>query len=223
MIRPHDFMANGEKVVVTAFRFSGSKITVDDDCSHVIRRQLLLGRKALTNLDSLLKSRDITLLTKVCIVEVMVFPVVTYGCESWTVKKAECQKIDALELWCWKILLKVLGSKEIKPVNLKGDQLWIFTERTDIEAEAEAAGFWSSDAHRQLIGKVPDAGKDWGQKKKRASDEMTGHHHQWNEHEIGQSLGRSRKPGVLQSMGSQRVRHNWAIQQQQNGIVLSSN
>ena len=79
----------------------GSKITVDDDCSHVIRRQLLLGRKALTNLDSLLKSRDITLLTKVCIVEVMVFPVVTYGCESWTVKKAECQKMDAFELWCW--------------------------------------------------------------------------------------------------------------------------
>ena len=78
----------------------GSKITVDGDCSHEIRRQLLLGRKAMTNLDSVLKSRDITLPTKVCIVKAMVFPMVTYRCESWTVKKAECQRIDAFELWC---------------------------------------------------------------------------------------------------------------------------
>ena len=85
---------------VTDFLFLGSKITVDGDCSHEIRRRLLLGRKALTNLDSLSKSRDITLLTKVCIVEVMAFPVVTYGCESWTIKKAERQQMDAFELWC---------------------------------------------------------------------------------------------------------------------------
>jgi len=97
----------GEKVEgVTDFLFLGSKITVDGDCSHEIRRRLLLGRKAMTNLDSVLKSRDITLLTKVCIIKAMVFPVVTYGCESWTVKKPECQRIDAFELWCWRRLLK---------------------------------------------------------------------------------------------------------------------
>ena len=97
----------------------GSKITADCDCSHEIRRQLLLGRKAMTNLDIMLKSRDITLLTKVCRVKAMVFPVVTYGCESWTVKKAECQRIDAVELV---VLEKTSESssdgKEIKPVNL---------------------------------------------------------------------------------------------------------
>ena len=98
----------GEKMkVVTNFLFLGSKITVDGDCSHEIRRRLLLGRKAMTNLDSVLKTRNITLLTKVHIVKAVVFPVVTYGCESWTVKKAECQRIGAFELWCWKRLLKV--------------------------------------------------------------------------------------------------------------------
>ena len=91
----------GEKVeIVTDFLFFGSKITVDGNCSHEIRRQLLLGRKAMTNLDSVLKSRDITLATKLCIIKAMVFPVVTYGCESWTIKKAELQRIDAFELWC---------------------------------------------------------------------------------------------------------------------------
>ena len=91
----------GEKVeVVTDFLFLGSKITVDGDCSHEIRRRLLLGRKAMTNLDSVLKSRDITLPTNVPIVKAMVFPVVMYSCESWTIKKAECQRIDAFELWC---------------------------------------------------------------------------------------------------------------------------
>ena len=84
-----------------------SKITADDDCSHEVRRRLLLGRRAMTNLDSVLKSRDITLWTKVSIVKAMVFPMVTYGCESWTVKKTECQRTDAFELWCWRRLLKV--------------------------------------------------------------------------------------------------------------------
>ena len=86
--------------VVTDFLFLGSKITVDGDCSHEIRRRLLLGRKAMTNLDSVLKSRDVTLPTNVHIVKAMVFPVVMYSCESWTIKKAECQRIDAFELWC---------------------------------------------------------------------------------------------------------------------------
>ena len=89
------------------FILGGSKITADDDCSHKIKRWLLLGRKAMTNLDSILKSRDITLPTKVCLVKAMVFPVVKHGCESWTMKKAECWKIDAFELWCWRRLLRV--------------------------------------------------------------------------------------------------------------------
>ena len=98
----------GEKVEsVTDFLFLGSKITVAGDCSHEIRRQLLLGRKVMTNLDSVLKNRDITLPTKVCIVKAVVFPVVMYGCESWTLKKAEHQRIDAFELWSWRRLLKV--------------------------------------------------------------------------------------------------------------------
>ena len=92
---------------VSDFIFLGSKITADGDCSHEIKRYLPLGRKVITNLDSILKSRDITLSTKVCLVKAMVFPVVVYGCESWMVKKAECQRIDAFELWCGRRLLRV--------------------------------------------------------------------------------------------------------------------
>ena len=99
----------------------GSKITADSDCSHEIRRQLLLGRKAMTNLDSVLKSRDITLPTKVHIVKAMVFPVVMYDCESWTIKKAEHQRIDAFELWCWRRLLKVPWTAR-RSINLKKSQ-----------------------------------------------------------------------------------------------------
>ena len=92
---------------VTDFIFLDSKITADGDCSHEIQRHLLLGRKAMTNLNSILKSRDVTLPTKVCLVKAMVFPVVMYGCESWTIKKAECRRTDAFELWCWRRLLRV--------------------------------------------------------------------------------------------------------------------
>ena len=99
---------DGETVeTVSDFILKGSKITADGDCSHEIKRRLLLGRKVMTNVDSILNSRDITLPTKVHLVKAMVFPVVMYGCESWTVKKAECQKIDAFELWCWRGLLRV--------------------------------------------------------------------------------------------------------------------
>ena len=99
---------DGEGVeTVTEFILGGSKITADGDCSHEIKRRLLLARKVMTNLDSILKSRDITLPTKVCLVKAMVFPVVIYGCESWTMKKAECQRIDAFGLWCWRRLLRV--------------------------------------------------------------------------------------------------------------------
>ena len=97
----------GKVETVAEFIFLGSKITADGDCSHDIKRCLLLGRKVMTNLDSILKSRDITLPTKVCLVKAMVFPVVMYGCESWTIKKAEHRRFDAFELWCWRILLRV--------------------------------------------------------------------------------------------------------------------
>ena len=127
---------DGEKVeIVTDFIFLGSKITADGDCSHDIKRHLLPGRKAMTNLDSVLKSIDITLLTKVCLVKAMGFPVVMYGCESWTIKKAQCLRIDAFKLWYWR---RLLDSKDIKPVNPKRNQSWIF------------------------IGKDPDAGKTEG-------------------------------------------------------------
>ena len=99
---------DGETVeTVTDFILGGFTITADGDCSHEIKRRLFLGRKVMTNLDSILKSRDITLPTKVCLVKAMVFPVVMYGCESWTIKKAECQRIDAFELWCWRRLLRI--------------------------------------------------------------------------------------------------------------------
>ena len=121
---------------VTNFIFWGFKITADGDCSHKIKRRLLLGRKVMTNLDSILKSRDITLPTKVHLVKIMVFPVVMYRCENWTIRKAEHQRIDAFELWCWRGLLRVLlDSKQIQLVHPKGDQSWIFIGRTDAEAE----------------------------------------------------------------------------------------
>ena len=105
---------DGETVErVSYFISGGSKITADGDCSHEIKTHLPLGRKVMTNLDSILKSRDITLPTKVRLDKAVVFPVVMYGCESWTVKKAECRKIDAFEVWCWRRLLRVLDCKEI--------------------------------------------------------------------------------------------------------------
>ena len=122
---------DGETVeIVAEFIFLGSKITADGDCRHEIKRHLLLGRKVMTNLDNILKSKDCCLSTKVCLVKAMVFPVVMYGCESWTIKKAECRRIDAFELWCWRRLLRVLWTarrsnqsilKEISPgCSLKG-------------------------------------------------------------------------------------------------------
>ena len=128
---------DGETVErVADFIFLGSKITADGDCSHEIKRHLLLGRKAMTNLDSILKSKDITLLTKVHLVKAMVFPAVMYGCESWTIKKAKCRGIDAFELWCWRRLLRSpLDCKEIQPVHSEGDQPWGFFGRTDAKAE----------------------------------------------------------------------------------------
>ena len=150
---------------VTDFIFVGSKITADADCSHEIKSCLLLGRKAMTNIDSILKSRDITLPTKNCLVKVMVFPVVMCGCETWIIKKAECQRIDAFELWCWRRLLRVpWDCEEIQPVHSKGDQPWDFFGRND--AKAETPVLWPPHAKSCLIGKDSDAGRDWGQEKK---------------------------------------------------------
>ena len=134
------------------FIILGSKITADGDCSHEIKRRLLLGRKVMTSQDIILKSRDITLPTKVRLVKAMVFPVVMYGCESWTVKKAERQRID-VELWCWRRLLRVvldkalespLDCKEIQPVHSEGDQPWDFFGRND--AKAETPVLWPAHA-----------------------------------------------------------------------------
>ena len=142
----------------TIFWGGCSKVTADGDCSHEIKRCLLLGRKVRTNLDSILKSRDITLPTKVRVVKSMFFPVVMYGCESWTVKKAERQRIDAFEpVVLEKTLESPLDYKEIQPVFSKGDQPWVFFGRND--AEAETLVLWPPHAKSWLIGKDSDAGR----------------------------------------------------------------
>jgi len=201
----------------------GSKVTADGDCSHEIKTRLLLRRKVMNNLDSIFKSRDITLSTKVRLVKAMVFPVVMYecaaaaaakslqscptlcdpidgsppgspvpgilqarilewvaisfsmyGCESWTIKRAEHRRIDAFELWCWR-----------RPLRVKGDPTspssWVFIGRTDVEAETSI--LWPPDVKNWLIWKDLDAGKDWGQEEKgMTEDEMAGWHHRLNGH-----------------------------------------
>ena len=175
---------DGETVeTVSDLILGGSTITADVDCSHEIKRRLLLGRKAMTNLDSILKSRDITLPTKVCLVKAMVFPVVMYGCEldykeSWAPKN-----------WCFwtvvfeKTLESPLDCKEIQPVHPKGNQSWVFIGRTDVEAEIPI--LWPPDVKSILIWKDPDAGRDWGQEEKGTTeDEMVGWHHRFDGHEF---------------------------------------
>ena len=144
--------------------FLSSKITADGDCSHEIKRRLLFGRKVMTNLDSILKCRDITLSTKVCLVKAMVFLMVMYGCESWIIKKAEPRRIDAFELWCWRRPLRVPWTiRRSNQSILKGSVL-VFIGRTGVEAEPPI--LWPPDAKTWLIGRDPDAGKDWGQEEK---------------------------------------------------------
>ena len=154
----------------------------DGDCSHKIKRRLPLGRKVMTNLDSILKSRDITLPTKVHLVTDMVFPVVMCGCESWTIKKAECWRIDAFELWCWRRLLRVPWMarrsdqsvlKEISPgCSLEG----LMLKLTPI--------LWPPDAKSWFTGKDPDSGRDWRQEKGTTENEMVGWHHWCDGHEF---------------------------------------
>ena len=131
-------MANDGEIMETVrdFIFLDSKITADGDCSHEIKGRLLLGRKFMTNLDSIFKSRDITLPTKVHLIKAMAFPIVMYACESWTIKRAEHRRIDAFELWCWRRLFEsTLDCKEIQPVHSEGDQPWDFFGRNDAKAE----------------------------------------------------------------------------------------
>ena len=172
---------------VRDFIFLVSKITKDGNCRHEIKRDLLLERKAMTNLESILKSRVIILPTKVHLVKAMVFPVVMCGCESWTTKKAEHWRIDAFELWCWRRLFENPLDCKIKPFNAKGNQSWIFIGRTD--AEAETPILWPPDGKNWLIRKDADDGKDWGwEEKGMTEDEMFGWHHQLYGHEFEQAL-----------------------------------
>ena len=202
------------KETVTDFIFLGSKITVVGDCSHKIKSCLLLGRKTMTNIDSILKSRDITLPTKVHLVKAIIFPVVMYECESWTIKKAELWRIDAFELQCWRRLLRVPWTarrsnqstlKEISPeyslegllLKLKLQHFGHLMRRTD------------SLEKTLMLGKI-EGRRRRGRQKMRWLDGIT------NSMDVSLSNSRScwwtGKPGVLQSMGSQRVGHDWATE-----------
>ena len=152
---------------VRDFVFWGFRITADGECSHEIKRRLLLGRKTRAKLDTMLKSKDTTLPPKVHIVKALVFPLVMYRCESWTRKKTEHWRIDAFECVMFeKTLESPLDIKETQPANPKGNQPWIFIGRTD----AEAPILWPPDAKSWLVGKESDAGKDWRQEKQAIED-----------------------------------------------------
>ena len=178
---------DGETVeTVSNFILGGSKITADGDCSHEIKRRLLLGRKVMTSLDSIFKSIDITLLTKVCLVKAMVFPVVMYGCESWTVKKAECHRTDAFELWSWGRLLRVpwtarrsncpFWRRPVLGVHWKD---WNWTPV-----------LWPPHMKSLFIGKISNAGRDWEQEEKGTTeDEKAGWLHWLDGHEFEWTLG----------------------------------
>ena len=161
---------DGETVETVAdFIFWGSKITADGDCSHEIKRLLLLGRKVMTNLDSMLKSRDITLPTKFCLVKPMVFPVVMYWCESWTIKKAEHWRIDAFELWCWRRLLRVLWTARRSNQSMLKDLSPEYSlEELMLKLKLQHFGhlMWRTDS----LGKTLMLGKDWKQEEKGTGD-----------------------------------------------------
>ena len=177
------------------FIYLGSKITADGDCSHEIKRRLLLGRKAMTNLDSILKSRDITLPTKVHLVKVMVFPVVMYGCESWTINKAKHWRSDAFELWCWRRLLRVPWT--VRRSNQSVLEESVLAVNWNDWCKAETPILWPPNAKSWLIWKDPDAGKYWRQEEKGTTeDEMVGWHHQLDGHEFEQA------PAVGDGQGS---------------------
>ena len=175
---------NGE--TVSDFIFLGSKITADGDCSNAVKRCLLLGRKVMTNLDSILKSRDITLPTQICLVKAMAFPVVMYGCESWTIKKAKHRRMDAFKLWCWRRLLRVPWTarrsnqsilKEISPgCSLEGLML-----KMKLQYFGHLMGRAESSEKTLMLGKIEEKGM--------TEDEMAGWHHRLNGHEFESTLG----------------------------------
>ena len=196
---------------VTDFVFLGSQITADGDCSHEIKRCLPFGRKAMTNLDNVLQSRDISLLTKVCIVKAMVFPVVMYGCESWTIKKAEHRRIDVFELWCWRRCLRVPWTarrsnqsilKEISPKIWK-DWCWSWSTNT-LTTWCEKLTHWKRPWRWARL-KVGGEGDDRGWDVWMAS--LVWCTWVWASSGCWWWTG---KPGVMQSMGLQKVRHDWA-------------
>ena len=206
---------DGETVeIVTDFIFWGSKITAYGDCSHEIQRCLLLGRKVMTNLDNILKSRDITLPTKVHLVKAMVFQVVMYRYQSWTIKKADSQKIDAFELWCWRRLLRVLWTtrssnqsilKEISPgCSLEGLML-------RLKLQCFGHLMWRTDSLEKtlMLGKI-EGRRRRGWQRMRWLDSITA---QWTWVWVNSgSWWWTGRPGVLQSMGLQRVEHKWATE-----------
>ena len=167
----------GKLETVTDFIFLGSKITVDSDYSHEIKRCLLLGMKAMTNLDSILKNKDITLPTKIHIVKAMVFPVVTYSCESWTIKKAEWWRTDSFKLWCWRRLLRVPWTARrsnhsiLKEINIHWKD-WCWSSNT-LATWHEEPNHWKKNLH---------AGKDWSQRRRGwQRNEMVRQHHCWTQ------------------------------------------
>ena len=173
---------------VTDFIFLGSKITADGDCSHEIKGHLLLGWKAMTNLDSILKGWDPLCWQRSIWSKLWFFPLAMYRCENWTIKKAEHQIIYAFKLVLEKTLESPLNCKDIQPVHPKGDQSWVFIGRTD--AEAETPILWPPHAKSWLIRKDSDAGRDWGQEEKGTTeDEMAGWHHWLNGCEFGWTPG----------------------------------
>ena len=182
--------------------FLGSKITADGDCSHKIKRRLLLGRRVMTNLDSILKSRDITLPTKVDLVKAMVFPVVMYGCESWTVKKAEHRRIDAFELWYWRRLLRVpWTARRSNQSILKEISRGISSEGMMLKLKLVPR---PPHMKSWLIGKDSDAGRGWGQEEKGMTDnEMAGWHHWLDGRESEWS------PGVGDGQGGLACCNSW--------------
>ena len=202
---------DGETVeTVSDFIFWGSKITADGDCSHEIKRRLLLGQKVMTNLDSILKSRDITLPTKVRLVKAMVFPVVMYGCDSWTVKKAECRRIDAFELWCWRRLLGVLWTaRRSNQSILKEISPGIFLEEMMLKLKLkyfEVLTHWKRLCRWEWLGAGGEGdGRGW--------DGWMASLTQWMWVWVNSgSWWWTGRPCLLWFMGLQRVRHNWVTE-----------
>ena len=205
---------DGETVeTVSEFILEGSKITADGDCSHEIKRRLLLGRKVMTNLDSIFKSRGITLPAKVCLVKAMVFPVVIYGCESWTVKKADRWRIDAFELWCWRRLLRVpWTARRFNKSILKEISAEYSLEGLMLKLKLQYFGhlMWRTDSFEKtlMLGKIEGKRRRRWQRDGWMASPTRG---TWV-WVTSRSWWWTGRPGVLRFMGSQRVRHDWATE-----------